>query len=362
MDLSESPQKKTIEPEDPNISAIPDTSSPSFNDITFLFPKHTANWDSRVVDRLGVRCTEEDIFSIVNSKWCLFHLSSTDHRVIERCVDACNLKLDHESLDVIAPNTVTPLKTWVNSWKPNEEQLKVIKTEELLEKFETRLGEFSYCLANIIAQRKPDTRISEWKYQTLFKKALRLFDFYTWSQPFLETEKAMVVGKTVSSKADILCCLSDPGIHKSVVCMCEIKEACTEEEGDGKDFHPRKRPRRQSGDSSPNVTTSSEKCSLSPHIGELFVYLDQSVRNEGILGITVERTLVRITYLHVEKSSIEKIKRWNSESCIKLDELMRPVFYFSRPFNFLKQEDRRVLFKALLVIKLMQLRYEKGSA
>lgn len=57
-------------------------------------------------------------------------------------------------------------------------------------------------------------------------------------------------------------------------------------------LQPRKRPRCHSGDSSSTVTTSSEKWSLSPHIGELFVYLDHSVRNEGILGITVEKTLV----------------------------------------------------------------------
>lgn len=69
----------------------------------------------------------------MNSKWCLFHLTAADHRQIERCLDACDLKLDYESLDVIAPNIVTPLKIWV-TWKPNEEQLKIIRTEQLLEK------------------------------------------------------------------------------------------------------------------------------------------------------------------------------------------------------------------------------------
>lgn len=71
---------------------------------------------------------------------------------------------------------------------------------------------------------------------------------------------------------------------------------------------------------------------------------------------------VRITYLHVEKSSMEQIKLGNSAGSIKLDELKRPVFYHSKPLNFMKKEDRRVLFKALLLIKLMQLKYEKGSA
>lgn len=349
---------QTSESENSNLSPCRDTSSPSSSDVEYLFPKCTSNWDSHLVDKLGVRYQDEDILSIVNSKWCLFHLTAADHRQIERCLDACDLKLDYESLDVIAPNIVTPLKIWV-TWKPNEEQLKIIRTEQLLEKFETRLEEFNYCLAHVIARRKPNTTISEWKYQTLFKKLLHLFNFYTWSQPFLETEKAMIMGKTVSSKADILCCRSDPGINKSIVCICEIKKTCPEE--DESDLHPRKKL-RQFSEQSVSTVTSFERTLLSQHIGELFVYLDQSVRNEGILGITVEKTLVRITFLHVEKSSMEKIQFGNSAGSVKLNEMKRPVFYFSKRFNFLKQEERRVLFKALLLIKMMQVKFEKGSA
>lgn len=58
---------------------------------------------------------------------------------------------------------------------------------------------------------------------------------------------------------------------------------------------------------------------------------------------------------------MEQIKRGNSTGSIELDDLKRPVFYYSKPLNFMKQEDRRVLFKALLFMKLMQLKYEKGS-
>lgn len=75
-------------------------------------------------------------------------------------------------------------------------------------------------------------------------------------------------------------------------CFTQIRDACKEVEEEDSVLQPRKRPRCHSGDSSSTVTTSSEKWSLSPHIGELFVYLDHSVRNEGILGITVEKTLV----------------------------------------------------------------------
>lgn len=78
----------------------------------------------------------------------------------------------------------------------------------------------------------------------------------------------------------------------TLCCLTQIWDACSEVEEDECVLQPRKRPRCHSGDSPSTVTTSSGKWSLSPHIGELFVYIDQSVRNEGILGITVERTLV----------------------------------------------------------------------
>lgn len=59
---------------------------------------------------------------------------------------------------------------------------------------------------------------------------------------------------------------------------------------------------------------------------------------------------------------MEKIQFGNSAGSVKLNEMKRPVFYFSKRFNFLKQEERRVLFKALLLIKMMQVKFEKGSA
>lgn len=70
---------------------------------------------------------------------------------------------------------------------------------------------------------------------------------------------------------------------------------------------------------------------------------------------------VRMTFLHVEKSSMEKIQFGNTAGSVKLNEMKRPIFYFSKRYNFLKQADRRILFKALLLIKMMQNKFEKGS-
>ena len=54
---------------------------------------------------------------------------------------------------------------------------------------------------------------------------------------------------------------------------------------------PRKKPRNTTQLDTSN-TYFDEHSLFSQHIGELFVYLDKSARNEGILGITVEKTWV----------------------------------------------------------------------
>lgn len=50
----------------------------------------------------------------------------------------------------------------------------------------------------------------------------------------------------------------------------------------------------------------------------------------------------------------------NSPRSVKLDDNEYPIFYYSGCQNFLKQSDRKILFKALLTISLMQKRFEAG--
>lgn len=51
-----------------------------------------------------------------------------------------------------------------------------------------------------------------------------------------------------------------------------------------------------------------------------------------------------------------------SPGSVKLDDDGHPIFYYSECYNFLKQSDRNILFKALLTIRLMQERFEAGRA
>lgn len=54
----------------------------------------------------------------------------------------------------------------------------------------------------------------------------------------------------------------------------------------------------------------------------------------------------------------------NSPGSVKLDDDddEHPILYYSECYNFLKQSDRKILFKAFLTIRLMQERFEAGRA
>ena len=50
----------------------------------------------------------------------------------------------------------------------------------------------------------------------------------------------------------------------------------------------------------------------------------------------------------------------NRPGSVKLNDDEHPVFIYSEQYNFLKRNDRKTLFKALLLIRLMQDRFEAG--
>lgn len=57
---------------------------------------------------------------------------------------------------------------------------------------------------------------------------------------------------------------------------------------------------------------------------------------------------------------MEKIRNTpvNRPGSLKLNEYENPEFYYSQCYNFLKRQDRKELFKTLLLIKIMQVRRE----
>lgn len=69
---------------------------------------------------------------------------------------------------------------------------------------------------------------------------------------------------------------------------------------------------------------------------------------------------VGFTLLHADESMLERIKK--SDGSVRFDteeEEERPMFYYSKPLNYLKRRDRLELMEALLQIRMMQKKFEQ---
>lgn len=68
---------------------------------------------------------------------------------------------------------------------------------------------------------------------------------------------------------------------------------------------------------------------------------------------------VRITSLHVNKDTLEKIRTADVTRSVQYEVgEQRPLFSYSKPMNYLNKEDRNELVQALLHINMMQKKYE----
>lgn len=70
---------------------------------------------------------------------------------------------------------------------------------------------------------------------------------------------------------------------------------------------------------------------------------------------------VRFTLLHADERMLERFKMSDGSVRFDTEEEERPVFYYSKPLNYLKRRDRSELIEALLQIRMMQKKFEQWS-
>ncbi|XP_062574341.1 uncharacterized protein LOC134236190 [Saccostrea cucullata] len=329
-------------------SGADSSNAPSSNESTL--PKCTSEWDNRFVDKLGVRLIEEDIFQIILGKWRLVCLTEDEELEVENSVMACDLQLNYSSLEDVPVEYI-----YESSWVLSPGQVEQIRRFPLLKKFLVKLDDFNFILAEIIVGSNSKSAISGGRYETLFDKLLQLFGLNTLNHSFISPEKALIRRRSMSSRADLMVCSqARQKFKRKVVFICKVKKDLQEEPDSSP---PRKKQRTATQEQEqPGGGFIGDHNLLTQHIGELFVYLDSSLSRQGTLGFTIEKTWVRVTYLDVTKSGWSKIKNnpSNRAGSTQYEEGEQPRFFYSKRYNFLNREDRKVLFKAILLIRTMQ--------
>ncbi|XP_062576425.1 uncharacterized protein LOC134271500 [Saccostrea cucullata] len=333
---------------------FPDLTSVCESSQSSEFPKSTSDWNSRFIDKLGVRCKQCDIFEIIVNHWRLFTLFEEDHLEIESCLKACDFETHYGCLeDVPVEKAFAPEFQWKLRSQSQENE---ILREPLVSKwFLGKLTEINRCLSSIISQTKSDETEQRLKYLVLFEKVLQAFGLMTLSEPFIITHKVQILGRTMTSKPDIVCCQDN--WEQRTVCVCQVIKSVTYE---GDDFDPPKKKIRVTSNLDEEIIRNGDQVVPSQHIGDLFVHLDKSPISDRILGFIIEKTWVQLTFLKVYPTAMERIRNTpvNIAGSLILNDGECPQLHYSRRYNFLNRQDRKDLFKALLLIKIMIVRRE----
>lgn len=334
------------------------SASPSTNDD--VVPIHTSQWTRAFIDKLGVvvRCKESPESLI--KEWSLSVLPEECLKEISTMlpkVATCFRNVDFDSIEEIReavrcdrlPSDLMKLVKFDTDFQyPGSQGASV---------FGACAEDFIFTLAYIMESCREDENFLEWQYQILFDKFLQIFGMKTIQQPFIKTQKSLILGKVVNSEPDILCMTSDPRKGRSILAVCEVNNVKSNERTDSSSSP--KRMHRSSSDASSSVPAVIPGCLLACHLGELLAYMDRSVSPRAILGMTVEGTSVRFTLLHADERMLERFKMSDGSVRFDTEEEERPVFYYSKPLNYLKRRDRSELIEALLQIRMMQKKFEQ---
>ncbi|XP_069130896.1 uncharacterized protein [Argopecten irradians] len=176
--------------------------------------------------------------------------------------------------------------------------------------------------------------IREGLYTQLFMKFTKMFLMDPEPGDLSAERKVQVLDTDVSSIPDVLFFLS--GVHARVTTMVmssEVKEiglSCS-----GEKTFP---------------TSVEDSKVLGQHGGQLLAEISQSVFGNKVLGSICMKTKIIFTLLDMKKDHIEQIK-----SSGNLDT-NRGIIYISRPYDFLKSDDRDKILELFALLGFVQSR------
>lgn len=245
----------------------------------------------------------------------------------------------------------------LNFFTPNEEKLRdeVTIKEIDISKYSTFVKKFGVSLWYILKEKQ--SVIHEERYRCLFEQFLEMFGLEVMAKPVIDTESTEIFQQKVSARADIVC-ISPRDVEKCVLAVCEVTNECCVSEVD---TEPTAAKLRKTGDPPGREDLRLPDRLPAQHVGDLLAYLDKSICKEALLGMTVEKTAVTFTRLSVLDETLRKIQSSPSQGTVKLKEEERPVLYHSKPYNYLLQDDRKEIAKALLTLTVMEKRRAKKS-
>lgn len=238
----------------------------------------------------------------------------------------------------------------INSWKQGDVEGMSKLKYWFYNKFYVHGQEFTEQLIRLCLCQENKKPIKEEMFEHLFRSFCSMFGLSSLKEANGETFK---IGNTlVTAVPDIIF----PNFKKfntenqnnklNIMAVCKIKRGFEE---NNLSSPTETRSQKQKSTKREKITKHIQHLNdklLGQHGGELLVYLSQTQTN-SMLGIVVNKTNVTFSYMQCKAEQLQKIQN---------GEYIEPMeITYSRCYNFLRAEDRKVLMKAFLSLGVTQL-------
>lgn len=368
----------------------PSDSSSSIDRVSSI-PLRTSQWTEEILNKLQIT---SDIGNLLSSAEIIedhflkslgpfnynthgSNVISTSTEPLMDMIDKCMDKLDNilsplKLLDIndimeITPSLAYSLTFWnpdaekydyepqnqrlhrkIRSWMPDP----VLKHEDdapiylkwFYQKFYVHGHAFTQQLLNMCI-RKGNEVLKDEMFESLFQEFAGMFGLMLLTRSQQTDSTFRIEDDEVVSKPDIIFpyFMESDEVNMKVLAICKVKSDDEERDiGSAKQTQSQKKKDMGKKQRKQHL---DEKI-LGQHGGELLVHLPLT-ENSSLLGIIVQRTNVTFSHISCSEDQLEKLRLGLLPGKVEIK--------YSRPYNFLRAKDRKILTKAFLTLSAIQL-------
>lgn len=205
---------------------------------------------------------------------------------------------------------------------------------------------FAKKLIYMTLQKKNGNVMSEIMFQQLFEHFAAMFGLHSISAPALTAQKITIGSVTVKSAPDLIF-YDLPNLENNdpkIFAICKVKKECKHEEE-----RSLPKTRRYEEGKRPAITHLNSSLT-GQHGGDLLTHFLSSKDSHHLLGFIIQETFVTFTLFTSRELDIDEIKRGDHS----FPGGTEPTVKFSKPFNYLKADDRLQLIEPLLKLGFHQ--------
>lgn len=210
--------------------------------------------------------------------------------------------------------------------------------------------DFTERLIECIDIKDNNDTVTELMYRHLFISFLSLFGIRCQFSDCLSTKSMKINGQTVSGKPDVIVrslkfdtAKRDPIVDWKTLVICEVKKDFKREEV--------KAPKKRRYSKARNLLPPLPEDVIGQHGAELLLYYPTSVKDNHIIGMIVEKTLITLAGLSLTKHQYDQMM---DGKLTDYDIIYGPKLFVTQPYDYLVWEDRKQLTKALITLGFLQ--------